>query len=56
MCMEEKKEKVDLNECNHYREKKNQLKLEKELVYSTYQEQDNWYEKIRNHKEVEQLG
>ncbi|MGG2095308.1 single-stranded-DNA-specific exonuclease RecJ [Bacillus sp. S13(2024)] len=48
--------KRDLTESNTYREKINHLQLEKELVYSTYQQLYAWFETIRNHKEVEQLG
>lgn len=50
------KQKRDLIESNTYREKMNHLQLEKELVYSTYQQLYTWFETIRNHKEVEQLG
>ncbi|MDG2784515.1 single-stranded-DNA-specific exonuclease C-terminal domain-containing protein, partial [Vibrio parahaemolyticus] len=54
--MADKKQKRDLIESNTYREKMNHLQLEKELVYSTYQQLYTWFETIRNHKEVEQLG
>ncbi|MEI4800153.1 single-stranded-DNA-specific exonuclease RecJ [Bacillus sp. NPDC077411] len=54
--MAEEMKKRDLTESNTYREKINQLQLEKELVYSTYQQLYAWFETIRNHKEVEQLG
>ena len=53
--MADKKQKRDLIESNTYREKMNHLQLEK-LVYSTYQQLYTWFETIRNHKEVEQLG
>ncbi|MCP1125309.1 single-stranded-DNA-specific exonuclease RecJ [Bacillus sp. 3103sda1] len=54
--MAEEMKKRDLTESNTYREKINHLQLEKELVYSTYQQLYAWFETIRNHKEVEQLG
>ncbi|WP_459499307.1 single-stranded-DNA-specific exonuclease RecJ [Bacillus sp. C1] len=54
--MAEETKKRDLIESNTYREKMNHLQLEKELVYSTYQQLYTWFETIRNHKEVEQLG
>lgn len=45
-------QKRDLTESNIYREKINQLQLEKDLVYSTYQQLYTWFETVRNHKEV----
>lgn len=48
----EEMKKRDLIESNTYREKMNQLQLEKELVYSTYQQLYTWFETIRNHKEI----
>ncbi|MDM5156604.1 single-stranded-DNA-specific exonuclease RecJ [Bacillus sp. DX1.1] len=48
----EEMKKRDLIESNTYREKMNQLQLEQELVYSTYQQLYTWFEKIRNHKEI----
>lgn len=50
--MEEQMQKRDLTESNTYREKMNHLQLEKELVYSTYQQLYTWFEMIRKHKEV----
>ncbi|MFD3449371.1 single-stranded-DNA-specific exonuclease RecJ [Microbacteriaceae bacterium 4G12] len=41
-------QKRDLTESKTYREKLNQLQLEKEFVYSTYQQLQAWFEAIHN--------
>jgi single-stranded-DNA-specific exonuclease len=40
--------KRDLTESVTYREKMNQLQLEKELVYSTYQQLKAWFQNLKN--------